>query len=74
MSLRCGSVMREHVVARTTDDKTPDHIGAVLAPHVPSLSHAAEFLDDLCGHLLTQAPHYPEELAVAARHPSTAAC
>lgn len=27
-------------------------------------------LDDyLCGHLLTWAPHYLEELAVAARHP-----
>lgn len=63
--------MREHGVARTTDDKTPeDHIGLMLALMSHLCRTQPKSLDDyLCGHLLTWAPHYLEELAVAARHP-----
>ncbi len=63
--------MREHGVARATDDKTPeDHIGLMLALMSHLCRMQPEALDDyLCGHLLTWAPHYLEELAVAARHP-----
>ena len=63
--------MREHGVARATDEKTPeDHIGLMLALMSHLCRMQPEALDDyLCGHLLTWAPHYLEELAVAARHP-----
>ena len=63
--------MREHGVARATGDKTPeDHIGLMLALMSHLCRTQPESLDDyLCGHLLTWAPHYLEELAVAARHP-----
>ena len=61
--------MREHGVARATDDKTPeDHIGLMLALMSHLCRTQPKSLDDyLCGHLLTWAPHYLEELAVAAR-------
>lgn len=57
--------------ARATDDKTPeDHIGLMLVLMSHLCRTQPESLDDyLCGHLLTWAPHYLEELAVAARHP-----
>ena len=63
--------MREHGVARATDDKTPEgHIGLMLALMSHLCRTQPKSLDDyLCGHLLTWAPHYLEELAVAARHP-----
>jgi len=63
--------MREHGVARATDDKTPeDHIGLMLALMSHLCRTQPESLDDyLCGHLLTWAPHYLEELASVARHP-----
>lgn len=63
--------MRGQLIARATDDKTPeDHIGLMLALMSHLYRTQPESLDDyLCGHLLTWAPHYLEELAVAARHP-----
>ena len=67
--------MREHGVARATDDKTPeDHIGLMLALMSHLCRTQPESLGDyLCGHLLTWAPHYLEELASVPAIPSTAA-
>ena len=73
--------MREHGVAqdvatRVFSDKTlafmvdEDKTVDMLALMSHLCRTQPKSLDDyLCGHLLTWAPHYLEELAVAARHP-----
>lgn len=63
--------MREHGVARTTDEKTPeDHIGLMLALMAWIARNQPADLDDyLRLHLLPWSSHFLEQLAAAARHP-----
>ena len=70
-TLRLRAWMREHGVARSSDEKTPeDHIGLMLALMSHLCRTQPDCLDEyLCLHLLTWAPHYLEELAEEAGHP-----
>ena len=63
--------MREHGIARTNDEKTPeDHIGLMLALMAHLARTQPVCLDDyLQNHFLTWAPHYLAELEKAAEHP-----
>lgn len=63
--------MREHGIARTTDEKTPeDHIGLMLALMAWIAANQPADLDEyLRLHLLTWSSHYLDELAEAAEHP-----
>lgn len=63
--------MREHGVARTADEKTPeDHIGLMLALMAwLAQNQPADLGEFLSLHLLTWAGHFLGELADAAEHP-----
>lgn len=63
--------MREHGVARTADEKTPeDHIGLMLALMAWLAQNQPADLNEFLGlHFLTWAGHFLDELADAAEHP-----
>lgn len=63
--------MREHHIARTTDEHTPeDHIGLMLALMAHIARTQPEALDDyLQTQLLTWSSHFLKQLEAAAEHP-----
>ena len=70
-TLELRTWMREHGVARTADEKTPeDHIGLMLALMAwLAQNQPADLGEFLSLHLLTWAGHFLGELADAAEHP-----
>lgn len=70
-TLELRAWMREHGVARTADEKTPeDHIGLMLALMAwLAQNQPADLSEFLSLHLLTWAGHFLDELADAAEHP-----
>lgn len=70
-TLELRAWMREHGVARSTDEKTPeDHIGLMLALMAwLAQNQPADLEEFLRLHLLTWAGHFLGELADAAEHP-----
>lgn len=70
-TLELRAWMREHGVARSTDEKTPeDHIGLMLALMAWLAQNQPVDLEEyLRLHLLTWAGHFLGELADAAQHP-----
>lgn len=70
-TLELRAWMREHGVARSTDEKTPeDHIGLMLALMAwLAQNQPADLEEYLRLHLLTWAGHFLGELADAAQHP-----
>lgn len=70
-TLELRAWMREHGVARTADEKTPeDHIGLMLALMAwLAQNQPADLGEFLSLHLLTWAGHFLGELADAAEHP-----
>lgn len=70
-TLELRAWMREHGVARATDEKTPeDHIGLMLALMAwLAQNQPADLEEFLRLHLLTWAGHFLGELADAAEHP-----
>lgn len=70
-TLELRAWMREHGVARTADEKTPeDHIGLMLALMAwLARNQPADLGEFLSLHFLTWAGHFLDELADAAEHP-----
>lgn len=70
-TLELRAWMREHGVARTVDEKTPDdHIGLMLALMAwLAQNQPADLGEFLSLHFLTWAGHFLDELADAAEHP-----
>lgn len=70
-TLELRAWMREHGVARTADEKTPeDHIGLMLALMAwLAQNQPADLGEFLSFHFLTWAGHFLDELADAAEHP-----
>ena len=70
-TLELRAWMREHGVARTADEKTPeDHIGLMLALMAWLAQNQPADLDGFLSlHFLTWAGHFLDELADAAEHP-----
>ena len=70
-TLELRAWMREHGVARTADEKTPeDHIGFMLALMAWLAQNQPADLNEFLGlHFLTWAGHFLDELADAAEHP-----
>ena len=70
-TLELRTWMREHGVARTADEKTPeDHIGLMLALMAWLAQNQPADLDEFLSlHFLTWAGHFLDELADAAEHP-----
>lgn len=70
-TLELRAWMREHGVARTADEKTPeDHIGLMLALMAWLAQNQPADLNEFLGlHFLTWAGHFLDELADAAEHP-----
>ena len=70
-TLELRAWMREHGVARTADEKTPeDHIGLMLALMAwLAQNQPADLGEFLNLHFLTWAGHFLDELADAAEHP-----
>ena len=70
-TLELRAWMREHGVARTADEKTPeDHIGLMLALMAwLAQNQPADLGEFLSLHFLTWAGHFLDELADAAEHP-----
>ena len=70
-TLELRAWMREHGVARTADEKTPeDHIGFMLALMAWLAQNQPTDLGEFLSlHFLTWAGHFLDELADAAEHP-----
>ena len=70
-TLELRAWMREHGVARTADEKTPeDHIGLMLALMAwLAQNQPADLGEFLSLHFLTWVGHFLDELADAAEHP-----
>ena len=70
-TLELRAWMREHGVARTADEKTPeDHIGLMLALMAwLAQNQPADLGEFLSLHFLTWAGHFLDELSDAAEHP-----
>lgn len=70
-TLELRAWMREHGVARTADEKTPeDHIGLMLALMAWLAQNQPSDLGEFLSlHFLTWAGHFLDELAEAAEHP-----
>ena len=70
-TLELRAWMREHGVARTADEKTPeDHIGLMLALMAWLAQNQPTDLGEFLSlHFLTWAGHFLDELADAAEHP-----
>lgn len=70
-TLELRTWMREHGIARETDEETPDdHIGLMLGLMAwIARSQPADLDDYLSLHLLTWSSHFLDQLAQAAEHP-----